>query len=287
MAAARAFGVKGVDVAALEGGDRILDKTALVQRIGVDRDRDVELLGHGETAIDRRRGRSPILVQFEPARAGLDHLDERLRLRSVAFAEEAEIDRNSLGGLQHARELPRPRRAGRRGRPRRRPGAAAEHRRDAAIERLFAQLRTDQMNMAVDAAGRDDLALAGDDLGPGTDNDIDAGLDVGVARLADAGDAPVANANIGFDDAPMIQDDGIRDNRVDRALGARALPLPHAVADDLAAAELDLLAIDRAVAFDLDDQFGIGEANAIADCRTKHRGITSATDRARHLRGSR
>src|ERR1051325_11506685 len=287
MATARAFGVKGVDVAALEGGDRILNKTAFVERIGVDRDRNVELLGDREAAIDRGRGGAPILMQFEPASAGLDHLDERLRLRRVALAEEAKIDRQAFGGLQHAREVPRPRRASRRRGTGRRAGAAAEHRRDAAIQGLFAQLRTDQMNMAIDAAGRDDLALAGDDLGPGTDNDIDAGLDVGVAPLADAGDAPVANANIGFDDAPMIQDDGIRDNRVDRALRARALPLPHAVADDLAAAELDLLAIDRAVAFDLDDQFGIGEANAIADCRTKHRGITSATDRARHLRGSR
>ena len=80
--------------------------------------------------------------------------------------------------------------------------------------------------MAVDAAGRDDLALAGDDLGPGTDNDVDAGLNVGISRLADSADLAGANAEIGFDDAPMIQDDGIRDNRVDRALGSDALPLP-------------------------------------------------------------
>src|ERR1051326_2673458 len=287
MAAARAFGVKGVDVAALEGGDRILDKTALVQRVGVDRDRDVELLGHGETAIDRRRGRAPILVQFEPARAGLDHLDERLRLRGVTFAEKTEIDRQAFGGLQYAREVPRPRRAGRRGGARCGTGTAAEHRRDATIKRLLAKLRADQVNVAVDAAGRDDLALAGDDLGTGTDNDVDAGLNVGISLAGDAADPAVANAEIGLDDAPMIEDHGIRDDRIDRALGARALPLPHAVADHLAATELDLLAIDRAVAFDLDDQFGIGEANAIADCRTEHRGIAGAADRARHLRGSR
>ena len=47
MPAARAFGVKGVDVAPLEGGDCVLDKARLVQRIGVDRDRNIELLGDG------------------------------------------------------------------------------------------------------------------------------------------------------------------------------------------------------------------------------------------------
>ena len=45
---------------------------------------------------------------------------------------------------------------------------------------------------AVDAAGGDDHAFAGDHLGAGADHDVDAGLDVGVAGLADAGDAPIA-----------------------------------------------------------------------------------------------
>ncbi len=45
------------------------------------------------------------------------------------------------------------------------------------------------MDMAVDAAGGDDAPFAGDRLGAGPDHDVDAGLDVGVAGLADAGDA--------------------------------------------------------------------------------------------------
>ena len=36
MAAARAFGVEGMDGAALEGGDRVLDEAGFVERIGVD-----------------------------------------------------------------------------------------------------------------------------------------------------------------------------------------------------------------------------------------------------------
>ncbi len=272
------FGVEGVDVAALEGGDRVLDKARFVERVGVDRDRDVELLGDTEAGIDRRRGRAPILVQFEPAGAGLDHLDQGPRVRGVALAEEAEIDRQPLGRLQHAGQMPGARRAGRRGGAGGRPGAAAEHRRDAAVERLLDQLRADQMDVRVDAAGGDDAALAGDRLGPGPDHDVDPGLDVRVAGLADAANAAVADADIGFDDAPMVENHRVGDDGVDRALGAGRLALPHAVADHLAAAELDFLAIDRAVALDLDDELGVGQPQPIAGRRAEHCGIGVARD---------
>ncbi len=41
------------------------------------------------------------------------------------------------------------------------------------------------MDVAVDAAGGEDLALAGDDLGARPDDDVDVGLHVGIAGLAD------------------------------------------------------------------------------------------------------
>src|ERR1700749_4939691 len=85
------FGVKGVNVAAFERGHCVLDKTRLVERVGVDRNRDVELFGDAETGIDRRRGRSPILVKLQSAGAGLDHFNERARIRSIAFAKKTEI----------------------------------------------------------------------------------------------------------------------------------------------------------------------------------------------------
>ena len=183
--------------------------------------------------------------------------------------------------------MPWARRAGRRGGARGRPRAAPEHRRNATVESLLDELRADQVNVRVDAAGRDDTVLAGDRLGAGPDHDVDPRLDVGVAGLADTADAAVADADIGLDDAPMIEDHGIGDDGVDGTVGSGRLPLPHAVADHLAAAELDLLAIDRAVAFDLDHQLGIGEAQPVAGGRAEHRGIGGAADRARHLRGSR
>ena len=53
-------------------------------------------------------------------------------------------------------------------------------------------------------------------------------------------------------------------------VGAGRLALAHAVADHLAAAELDLLAIDRAVLLDLDDEVGVGEPHLVADRRPEH-----------------
>jgi hypothetical protein len=135
----------------------------------------------------------------------------------------------------------------------------------------------DEVDVAVEAAGGDDLALARDRLGAGADHDVDAGLGVGVAGLADGADPAVAQADVGLDDAGVIEDQGVGDHRVDRALGPRRLGLAHAVADHLAAAELDFLAIDRAVRLDLDEQLGVGEAHLVADrgvrtCRRKRRG---------------
>ncbi len=72
------------------------------------------------------------------------------------------------------------------------------------------------MDMAVNAAGGENQVLAGDDLGPRADHQarIDAGLDKGVAGLADGDNAAGTNANIALDDAPVVEDDGIRDDEV-------------------------------------------------------------------------
>src|SRR5580704_2934218 len=274
--------MEGVNVAAFERGNRVLDKTRLVERVGVDRNSNVQLLGDAEAGVDCRRGRSPILVKFQSAGAGLDHLDQRARVRSIAFAEEAEIYRQPFRCLQYPAQMPWAGRAGRRRGAGSGAGAAPEHCRHAAVERLLDQLRADEVDVRVDAPGGDDAALAGDRFGPRPDHDIDAGLDIRVAGFADAADAAVADADIGFDDAPIVEDHGIGDDGVDGAVGTGRLALPHAVADDLAAAEFDLLAIDRAVALDLDEEFGIGQAQPIAGRWPEHRGIGLARNGPRH-----
>ena len=105
------------------------------------------------------------------------------------------------------------------------------------------------------------------------------GCDVGIAGLADAGDAPVLDADVGLDDAPVVEDQRVVMTRSTQS-AAFALALPHAVADDLAAAELDLFAVDRVVALDLDHELGVGEAHAVARRRAVHVGVGAARDRS-------
>ena len=164
-----------------------------------------------------------------------------------------------------------------------RSGAAAEHRGHARIQRLLDLLRADEMDVRVDPAGGDDLALAGDRLGAGADDDVDAGLDIRIAGLADALDQAVADADIGLVDAAVIDDEGVGNDRVGRALATGCLRLAHAVADNLAAPELDLVAVDREVAFDLDKKFRVRQAHPVAGGRSVHVRVGGSGNIDRHV----
>ena len=134
------------------------------------------------------------------------------------------------------------------------------------------------MDVRVDAAGSQDQAFAGDDFSGRTDRDRDAGLDVGVAGLADRRDHAVLQTNIGLDDAGhRIEDECIGNHGVDH-VGRHPLALTHAVADHLAAAELDLFAIDGVIGLDLNDQIGIGQPESIADGGPIHFRIRAARE---------
>ena len=150
------------------------------------------------------------------------------------------------------------------------------------MQRVLYLLRADEVDVTVEAAGGQYAALAGDRLGAGADDDVDARLGVRVARLADRRDAAVAQADIGLVDAGMVDDQRVGDDGVDRPFGPRRLGLPHPVADHFAAAELDLLTIDREIALDLDDQVGVGEPQSVAGGWPVHGGVIRPADLNRH-----
>ena len=262
MSTTGALGVIGVDGALGHRGQRVLDEAGLVQGIGVDCDLDIEVFRHGQAVVDRRRCGAPVLVQLEPDSAGRDLLRQRPGPRGVALAEESQVHRQRVGRLQHALDIPRPWRAGRRIGPGGRAGAAAEHRGDARHQGIVDLLRTDEMDVRINAAGGQDLALTGNSLGARADHDVDAGLYVRVAGLADADDAAVLDPDVGLDHAPVIEDEGIRDHHVGDPQ-RRLLALPHAVADHLASAEFNLVAVHGAVFLDLDDQFGVRQPHPV------------------------
>ena len=94
----------------------------------------------------------------------------------------------------------------------------------------------------------------------------------GIAGLADRRHQAVLQADVGLDDAPVVDDDGVGDDGVHH-VGVAALRLAHAVADHFAAAELDLFAVGGEVLFDLDEQFGVGQPDAVAGGGAVHFGV--------------
>ena len=223
-----------------------------------------------EAAVDRRRRRAPVLVQFERAGAGLDLLDERRGLGRVALAGEAEVHGVGVGGLDHALDVPGAGRAGGGEGAGRGSGAAAQHRGDAGHQRFLDLLRADEVYVGVEAAGGQDLAFARDHFGARADDDGHTGLDVGIAGLADRRDEPILETHVGLHDPPMVEDDGVGNDGVDGAACVGRLRLAHAVADHFAAAELHLFAVSREILLDLDDELRVGEADPVAGRGAEH-----------------
>jgi hypothetical protein len=94
--------------------------------------------------------------------------------------------------------------------------------------------------------------------GPMTSAGSTPGMVSGLPGLADADDAAVPHAEVGLDDAPVVEHQRAGDDEVRGALGAGRPGLAHRLAHHLAAAEDDLVAgAVRAagqVVLDLDDR---------------------------------
>src|SRR5262245_58880566 len=159
------FGVKGVNGSAFESCDCILDKTALVQCVSVDKDLNVHVIRDRKAAVDRGRSSTPVLMKLEAARSRFNLLDQTRGTARIAFAEKAQIHGKGIGSLKHPLNVPGPWRAGRGSRPGRRPCPTAHHCGEARIKRFLDLLRADEMDMHVDAVGSDNFAFAGDHLG--------------------------------------------------------------------------------------------------------------------------
>ena len=160
----------------------------------------IELVGDREALIDRRRRRPPVLVELQPERAGAQLLAQRLRAGGVALAQKAEIQREGLGRFVHPADVPRPGRARRRLGAGGRPGAAADERRRAGIERVGNLVGRNEMHVRVDRARGQEMALAGENLGRRADFEP-RGHPVHhprVSGFADRRDASVADADVGL-----------------------------------------------------------------------------------------
>ena len=126
-------------------------------------------------------------------------------------------------------------------------------------------------------AGRHDLAFGGDDLGARADDNVDTRLHVRIAGLADVADTAIADADIGLDDAPVIEDHGVGDYRIDRARLRGWLcdwPMPSRIT--LPPPNFTSSPYDGAILFDTDEEFRVSQPDAVPDGGTVHARRTRA-----------
>ena len=166
----------------------------------------------------------------------------------------------------------------------RRTGAATQLGRDPGMQRVFDLLGRDEVDVGIKPARGQDLAFPGNRLGARTDDDVDAGLRVGVARLADARNPAVLQSDIGLVDACDIHNQSVCDDRIHSALRAGDLGLPHAVANDLSAAKFDLFSVGCEVFFNFNHQVSIRQTHLVARGGAIHVGISGARYFGRHGR---
>ena len=224
----------------------------------------IVLVGDAQAGVDRRRHRSPVLVKLQAHHAGFKLLDQRRHAVRIAAPQKAEIHRPGFRRLQHF------------------PGVegtagidpdgdrterAADHGGDPARQRMLDQARAVEMNVNVDRARRRDQPFAVAHRGAAGNDQarIDAVHDGGIAGLADADDAAVADAEIAFDDPDhRIDHDDVAQQEIQRALGAGDAGHADAVAQGLAAAMQAFVAVDGVVLFDDGRQRGVAEPDGVA-----------------------
>ena len=147
VAAAGAFGVIGVDGPAADGGDGVVDKPGFIQRVGVDGDLNIELVGDLKASVDCSRGGSPILVQLQTAGSCLDLFSERIARGGISLPQKSEIHWPRFSGAEHLFEIPTARCASCGIRASRWAGAAADHGRSAVRQSFVDLLRRNEVNM--------------------------------------------------------------------------------------------------------------------------------------------
>ncbi len=217
-------------------------------------------------------------------RARLDLLDQGCLAMPMPLAEDADVDRPVFECTQHHGDVAGARRDGGRIGTVRGTCSAPDQRRGAVRQRRLRLLRRNEVDVRVDAGGGKNQVRAGD--GVGSQADFEARGDpihrLWIAGLADAANATVLDADIGFDDPQYrIDDRHVGDHEVGRAARARYLIIhAHAFAHALAAAEDNFVAVTAAeVAFNFDEQAGIAQADAITGRRAEKADIFLSCDR--------
>ena len=189
-------------------------------------------------------------MQLEADDAGIYLFPQRVRQADVALAEKTDIHGKRIRRLQHVVDMPWAGSAGGGECTGRRPRASAEHGGNAGHQSFFDLLRADEVDVGINAASGNNHTFACDNFRACADGNGHAGLDIRIARFAYRPNFAVFKPYVGLDDTPMVYDQRIGNHRVRHFCGNK-LTLPHAIADDFAAAEFDFFAVNGEIFFHL------------------------------------
>ena len=107
-------------------------------------------------------------------------------------------------------------------------------------------------------------------------------MGVWVASFADGCNAIAFEADVGFHNAPMVNDEGIGEHAIHGPLCVGALRLRHAISNGFAATEFHFLAVatrlQGEIFFHLNNQVGVGQANTVTHSGAKHFCIRAFVD---------
>ena len=165
MPSARSFGMESVYDTILERFNRVFHESGLIQRVSVNHHLHVQFIRHAETAVDSCRRGAPVFMELKGASSGMNLLFKRRGETAVAFPRESQIHRPFVGRLYHFPDVPWTGRAGRRIRACRGSRSSAQHRCDAGGESFVDLLGTDEVYVAIEAAGGHNFSFTGDYFG--------------------------------------------------------------------------------------------------------------------------
>ena len=212
--AAAALHVVGVHGPPGRRGDRVGQVPGLVQRVGVQRDRQPGRLGHGQAGVDLGRGRAPVLVHLEPARPGLDRRLEQRRRPGRPAGQERRVERDARPARHH-----RPQVVGRVRADVPHPADAHRHHRgDPRRQGRRRDLRAGRVHVRVDQPGGGDQPLARQDRGVRVDHQVHPRLHVRVARPPGADDPAAGDPDRGLAHPEhRVEHQHVGDDQVERA----------------------------------------------------------------------
>ncbi len=85
-----------MDRAPFESSKRIFNKARFIERVGMDCHLHIKPVRDSKAIVDRGRGRSPILMQFQTARTSKHHFLQCAWQGCIALAKHAEIHRHAV-----------------------------------------------------------------------------------------------------------------------------------------------------------------------------------------------